>query len=284
MKILQSGYPKSGNYWIYKIIQESLDIAGVEQKNFIQQHPIYPVAKEWKLSYPEQVDINMMDILYPGCFFRISSIFRKRIEDLEGYINSNTHLWSHSNYCKTSEHIFPMIDKIVYIIRDPRDVALSKADFAFTPYMQKHYPTWHKSPSEFLEEKAEEIARQWKDHVEEYLRQAPSHDILILFYERLQQDFEEELKLLLDYLGFSFSEDKRNQIAKKVSTGRMREESPQHVRKARHYKWRDNLPEELTAQMNSIAGELLNKLNYPMKSESAEGKLPEWKQRKTGAS
>lgn len=277
MKILQIGYPKSGNYWLYKIIQESLDMAGVEQKNYIQQHPIYPIAQEWELSYPEQVDINMIDILDKGCFFRISSIFRKRIEDLEEYIDSNTHLWSHSNYCATSEQVFPMLDKIVYIIRDPRDVALSKADFAFTSYMQKHYPTWHESPSQYLEAEAETIARNWKDHVEEYLRHASRHDILILFYERLQQCFDEELTALLDYFGLSFSEDQRKQIAFNVSSEQLREESPQHVRKARHYKWIDNMPEEITEEMDSVTESLLQRLGYPL--TKSEDKLPSLEQK-----
>ncbi|NJM16702.1 MAG: sulfotransferase domain-containing protein, partial [Bacteroidales bacterium] len=36
--------------------------------------------------------------------------------------------------------VFPKFDKIVYIVRDPRDVALSMARFQFTPYMQTYYP------------------------------------------------------------------------------------------------------------------------------------------------
>lgn len=277
MKILQIGYPKSGNYWLYRIIQETLDMAGVEKKNFIRQHPIYPIAREWELSYPEQVDINMMDILYSGCFFRISSIFRKRIEDPEAYINSNTHVWSHSNYCKMSEQIFPMFDKIIYIIRDPRDVALSKADFAFTPYMKKHYPTWHESPSQYLEVETENIARKWRDHVEEYLEHAVRQNIMILFYERLQQNFIRELSLLLDYLGFSFSQKQKDKINRKVSAGRMREESPRHVRKARHYKWINEMPAGITMQMIGLTEDILKELGYPLKNN--EKQLPGWKPR-----
>lgn len=276
MKILQIGYPKSGNYWLYKIIQESLNMAGTEQKNFIQQHPIYPIAREWELSYPEQVDINMIDILYKGCFFRISSIFRKRIEDVEAYIDRNTHLWSHSNYCATSEDVFPLLDKIIYIIRDPRDVALSKADFAFTRYMRKHYPTWHESPEQYLETEAKAIARKWKDHVEEYLQNSARHDILILFYERLQQHFDKELALILDYLGFSFSEDQRNQIAHRVSSEQLREESPQHVRKARHYKWINNMSQEIIEEIVSETHNLMKRLGYPI--TKTEKKLPSLKQ------
>lgn len=278
MKILQIGYPKSGNYWLYRIIQETLDMTGVEQKNFIRQHPIYPIARKWELSYPEQVDINMMDILYSGCFFRISSIFRKRIEDPEAYINSNTHVWSHSNYCEMSEQIFPMFDKIIYIIRDPRDVLLSKADFAFTPYMKKHYPTWHESPSQYLGVEAENIAHKWRDHVEEYLEHAVRHNIMILFYERLQQNFIRELSLLLDYLGFSFSEKKKDEINRKVSAAQMREESPQHVRKARYYKWINEMPVEITMQMIDLTEDILKELNYPLQNN--EEQLPVWKPRK----
>lgn len=267
---------------MYKIIQASIDIAGIQQKSFIQHHPVYPLAKEWELSYPEQADINMMDILYPACFFRISSIFRKRIENVQEYIDSNTHIWSHSDFCATSNQVFPMVDKIVYIIRDPRDVVLSKADFAFTPYMKKHYPTWHSSPAEYLEAESENIAGAWKSHVEGYLEQAGRHNIMILFYERLKQDFEQELILLLDYLGFSFSENERNRIARKTSTNRMRKESPQHVRKASHYKWIENMPAEITARITAVTKPVLKELGYPLDREKTH--LPEWNHRESAGS
>lgn len=277
MKILQIGYPKSGNYWLYKIIQESLDIAGIEKQNYIQQHPIYPIACTWELSYPEQVNINMMDILYPGCFFRISSIFRKRIENIQAYINGNTHIWSHSNYCAQSKKIFPLLDNIIYIIRDPRDVVLSKAEFAFTPYMKKHYPSWHKSPSQYLRAEAKNIAQSWNAHVAEYLREAERHNILILFYERFQQMFDQELGLLLNYLGFIFTARQRENIKHKVHFNRMKQRSPQHVRKARHYKWKENMPNTITKQITSITKDLLHKLNYPIIPTNQQ--LPAWEGR-----
>lgn len=274
MKILQIGYPKSGNYWLYKIIQESLNIAGIDQKNFIKQHSIYPIAKKWELSYPEQVDINMMDILYPGCFYRISSIFRKRIEDLETYVENNTHIWSHSNYCVSSEQVFPMFDKIIYIIRDPRDVALSKADFAFTPYMQKHYPTWHKSPSVYLKKEAVKIAREWKHHVDGYLAHASRHGIFILFYEQLKENFEQQLKSLLNYLELSLTPADQNRITQNVSSKQLRKQSPQHVRKASYYKWFDDMPPHLIDQITAESKPVLTDLGYPM--VGPDKALPEW--------
>jgi hypothetical protein len=72
--LLQSGLPKSGNYWLYKILQEILTKDGV------------------------------------------------------------TH------------------HKIVYIIRDPRDVALSTAKFVFTPFMQEQHPAGERSGDEVCEQ------------------------------------------------------------------------------------------------------------------------------------
>lgn len=277
MPTLQVGYPKSGNYWMYKIIQSIHQTAGVQQKNFIKNHPIYPFACKWELSYPEQVNINMMDILYPACFFRISSIFRMRIQNIEEYVNSNTHVWSHSNVCPTSHHVFPLFDNIIYIIRDPRDVILSKADFAFTPYMKKHYPTWHSSPSDYLEKESLTIARAWKSHIEKYLEYAKKYNILILFYEQLKESFENEFDLLLKYMGYSFSKNERLKICKQVSSKQMRKESPQHVRKAIHYKWKDTMTSSFFYKITSETEDLLGELGYPLEKEKTN--LPEWKPR-----
>ncbi len=135
MKILQNGYPKSGNYWLYKIIDNIYKQASIEKYSFIKNHPIYDIAKHWELSYPQQVDIDMIDVLYVGTFFRISSVFRRKIADFSQYVNQTSHVWSHSNYCEKSAGVFNHFDKVIYIIRDPRDVLISSANFAFTPYM-----------------------------------------------------------------------------------------------------------------------------------------------------
>lgn len=59
----------------------------------------------------------------------------------------------------------------------------------------------------------------------------------------------------------------------------MRKESPQHVRKARHYKWIKKMSAEITMQTIDQTEDLLKELNYPL--QNSKEQLPVWKSRKT---
>ena len=82
MKLLQNGFPRSGDYWLYTIIEKIYQEAQVSRDSFIKKHPIYKLAKTWPLSFPRQADVDMIDILYVGTFYRISSVFKKKIFDV----------------------------------------------------------------------------------------------------------------------------------------------------------------------------------------------------------
>src|SRR5699024_11805913 len=87
MKILQIGTPKCGNFWLYKIIQGILIRSGQNKPNFIEQQPIYQLAKNWDLNYPEQAQIDMIDITDLQTSYRISSIYRMPIDNMKEYIS-----------------------------------------------------------------------------------------------------------------------------------------------------------------------------------------------------
>jgi aryl sulfotransferase len=262
MKILQAGYPKSGNYWLYRILTEIKSEAGIEQESFIKKDPIYPIAKDWELSYKEQIDIDMIDILYQGCFYRISSRYRSKIDDLNSYVQNTNHVWTHSNFCETSNDVFAHFDKIIYLIRDPRDVAVSSANFAFTPYMQKYYPTWYSNSEQFLKEELSNICKTWAIHVAEYLESGAK--IHYVFYERLLFDFDNELGSLLDYLGVSLTDDQKKHIKSRVSFTMMRESNPSHVNKVRLYGWKFKLNGWQKNDCLRNIKPLLEYLNYPL--------------------
>ena len=46
MHIIQNGYPKSGNLWLYRILTEILEAAGVPARSFISSHVAYPGFKQ----------------------------------------------------------------------------------------------------------------------------------------------------------------------------------------------------------------------------------------------
>src|SRR5690625_7507293 len=77
----------------------------------------------------------MIDITDLQTSYRISSIFRMPIDSMKDYVSKTGHVWTHSPICKTSNEVLRYFDKKIYIIRDPRDRALSTANYHCSPYM-----------------------------------------------------------------------------------------------------------------------------------------------------
>lgn len=268
MHLLQIGYPKSGNYWLYTILKQMLDEAGVEDKSFIRNEPIYQLAKDWKLSYPEQVDINMIDIYHQAVFYRISSRYRSIINNMQDYVKSNRHVWSHSDFCERSKEVFPLFDKVIYIIRDPRDILLSEARFAFSSYMQEYWPTVYTSVDEYIRHEAFKIGKRWKYHVTGYLDHAQQFNIHMVFYEQLLTNLPAELERLRNYLGLHLQEDAMKRVREAADFENMKKESPQHVRKARLYGWKEHLDPKYLNAIEDDTFILLEHFGYPMKVEA----------------
>ncbi|MBV6437312.1 MAG: sulfotransferase domain-containing protein [Phototrophicaceae bacterium] len=201
MKILQSGVAKSGNYALYRIIQSILRRSGVDLSTYIATDPIYPIAREWPLNYPEQAAIDTIDITDTRVWYRISSIYRWPIDDIDAYLAHTTHVWTHSQVTPLSRTLFPKFDKIIYLIRDPRDVIQSMARFAFTPYMQRFYPTEYATPESYLDARLDKQISAWRRHVAGHVMAAAAFDITILFYERLLADLPGQLEVLCHGLG-----------------------------------------------------------------------------------
>jgi len=267
MKLLQNGYPKSGNYWLYKILDSIYKQAGVDKKSFIKNHPIHQLARNWELSYPQQAEIDMIDVLYVGTFYRISSIFRRKITDFNEYVSQTSHVWSHSNYCEKSSEVFSHFDKVVYIIRDPRDVLVSSANFAFTPYMQTYYPTFYDNPATYLDMELEVLCNHWSNHVMEYLERFPFDNIYFIFYENLLMDFDGELDNILRYLEIDLSDDQKLEVKESTKFKTMKADSPNHVNKANLYNWKFKLSAKQKQRVVEQIYPVLELLNYPIKDQ-----------------
>jgi aryl sulfotransferase len=268
MVILQAGLPKSGNLWTYKILQNIAKYGNWERCSFIKKQPIYELAKTWELGFTGQAGVDVLDIEQQGCFCRIGPVFSQRVENIENYISQCNHVWTHSPFCKHSLEVLPRFDKVVYIIRDPRDVALSWSRFAFTPYMLKYHPHSYETPEEFLEDRLERIVRSWVNHVGGYLKHKNELNIHVVFYERLLHRFQQTLGNLLNYLELELDDQDRAEIRQAVAFKTMRNKNPDHVRKGKSYKWEDGLNEEQKSQVEEIAGSMLRLLNYPVEEDS----------------
>lgn len=270
MKILQGGAPKCGNFWLYQILQETLKAAGHDASSFIRKQPVYQLAKHWDLNYPSQAGIDVIDITDLQTSYRISSIYRMPLLNMEKYLSQTSHVWTHSPVCKRSEEVFAHFDRKVYIIRDPRDRAISAARYYCSDYMLKYYPQPETDPQKFLDKNFEALMREWLWHVFDHLRLSRTNNIHIVFYEDLLTKFSEEYSALLEYLEIELPEEAKIKIEEAVSFEQLKQENPQHLRTGRSGYWREKLSQEQKHLAEKIAGPLMEFLGY---SESREGPL-----------
>ena len=268
--LLQIGAPKSGNYWLYNIIQQIYRLNNIQYRSFISQQPVYKEAKEWDLSNSQQAGIDMMDIERGKCFYRISSVLRHPVPDLNGYLEKTNHVWTHSEVGENIEGVLQRFDRQVYIYRDPRDMAVSAARYAFTPYMKKHYPPHEENPEEWLEKNLRKTIHDWIWHVTDYLLLKERFDIHFVAYENLLDDFSLTVRQLSQYIGISLRSGNIRKIEEEVSFNNMKKKDPGHVKKGKRFQWTEILKPQQQEMAWEMAGELMKLLGYPREPETNE--------------
>lgn len=262
MSVLQIGAPRSGNFWVWRILQEIIERAGLPNDSVVRTHPVHDLARSVELSHDRQADIDMLDITSARRVWRVSSLWRMPVDDVAGYADRADHVWTHSKYCPASPQVFEKFDRLVYICRDPRDRALSSSRFAFTPYMRRFYPHGESDPDAWLDHRFEAHVRDWMWHVFDHLRYRRHFDIHFIFYEQLLHAFEATLDRLLEYLGVDLAGRQRRAIRRAVTFRNMKRRNPEHVRKGCSERWRRRLSVERVRRTVEIAGPLLDLFGY----------------------
>lgn len=275
MKIIQIGEAKSGNFWLYKILQNIISRSGLDDRSYVKSQPIHAAARSWDLSYQDQADIDVLDIEARQYFYRISSIFRMPIENIDDYVGQTSHIWSHSAYCGGSKKVFDQLDKIIYLIRDPRDRAISAAKFRYTPYGLKFYSPAEPDPDTWLDNRFQRLINRWVNHVGGYLEHAHEYPIHFIYYERLLHSFDQELSDLLEYLELDLNGKEKEEIKEQVQFSSMKAENPGHVRRGKSGAWEESLSAKQKRIAIRYAGPLIKYLGYPVKETNGDPDLPQ---------
>ncbi|MGD1921548.1 MAG: sulfotransferase domain-containing protein [Pleurocapsa sp.] len=275
MSTLQAGVPKSGNYWLYSIIKNIFTEAEKEHRSFIQQHPIQEQAKNWQLSFAGQSSMDFLAMEGGKSYCRISGVFKEEIADIDNYIKHCSQVWTHSPLSSLSKSILPKFNKIIYIIRDPRDVAISYSKFAFTEHKLKNgSPHYEQNPEAYLENRIEELPRHRVQPVGGYLKYQTELNIYPIFYERLLNDFDRELAQLLAYLEIELDTVQIAQIKHNVAFKTMKQQSPKHLRKGSSGQWQEKLSNHQKQKIEQVAAPMLDLLGYSL-NERTKPYLPE---------
>lgn len=271
--ILQAGVPKSGNLWLYNILSSVLDLAGAQKRSFVLDYRAF-VEPTGIQPREKLFGHDVLDLEDDGAYARVNRFSRLRIYEPARYVESCTHVWTHSPVGEHGREFLPLFDSVVYIVRDPRDAAISQSHYVFTPKRTQDIDAPADSPDEFLSHRLRPLIRRWVQNVSSYLEHARTFDVYFLFYERLLTNFDEELDRLLFYLDIDLPEEARAEIKRRTSFETMQQRNADHVRRGEAYKWREALTASQMRAAHRIAEPLLELLQYPLDPTLEDPPLP----------
>ncbi|HUO25379.1 MAG TPA: sulfotransferase domain-containing protein [Candidatus Aquilonibacter sp.] len=187
---------------------------------------------------------------------------------------------------KSHELFDPRYGKVIYIVRDPRDVAVSNYHWEMKlRSIREGYPIEQFVPR-WMEAQFWRRIGSWADHVNSWLATREGKDCFLLIrYEDLKKDPRAELRRMAGLLGVEaspqildravgassaerMSEMESTQAGKWVATHRTRPDKP-FVRQGASGGWRSVLPPPTVVLIESQWGGLMKKLGYELAAEEA---------------
>ena len=226
---------------------------------------------------------NLLDPEHPATFSNIES----RVPEIYFNYDHRLRRLPRPRILKSHEAFVPRYPRVIYIVRDPRDVAVS---------FYHHNIKWRTIPEDFpIEEFIPRFiagvydpwAGSWEDNVNSWVStRRGSSKFLLLRYEDLKQNTQKELLRVSEFLrdaGFpnvATSPEKLAEAVERSSPERMRalekEDGGQHVqlKRTRQDKpiirgatsggWRSALSEASVALIESAWGDLMESMGYTL--------------------
>lgn len=236
-------YPKSGNTWTRFLIAN--------------------------LVYPETpVNFGNIEDLIPDSV----AVSKRRMARLPG-----------PRIIKSHEYFHPLWARVIYIVRDPRDVAISQFHFhRKRKEIGDDYPP-EKFVTRFIAGETAQVNGSWGDNVAGWVATRYGRPgFLLLRYEDMVSRPEQELARVASFLGIPPSPERVSQAVARSSADEMRrlEKTQAHVwsltkqtrkdipfvRAAKSGGWRSGLPAASIAEIETAWGSLMQWLGYELSS------------------
>lgn len=239
MKVLQSGIPKSGNVWVYRIINKVFEKSKIERKSFIRNEKIYQIAKEWDLSISDQVEKDVIDIENGRIYSRISSIYKMPIKNPIDFLSRTNLVWTHSKYELDSLAIYKKFSHHIYIYRDIRSVVVSMAHFLNFDYGKTFLDPNVTNPREYVNKNFYNFLFQWSRHIEELLKVINSLNVHTICFEDLKTNPQVEIKKITEFFNLCLTTKQIDEIAFDTSFSEMKKNDSKHLRSGSNNDWRN---------------------------------------------
>jgi len=187
---------------------------------------------------------------------------------------------------KSHQYFDPRYQRVIYIVRDPRDVVLSQYHFDI-----KRQAIEEKFPLEsyvgrFLRGEDDRPYGTWAENVASWLYVRGTHPgFLLIRYELLQSHGMKELAKIARFFGIAADESRLKFALEQSSADRMRElekkqahlwsstretrQDKPFVRAAKSGGWKSELPQSSIAELEKAWGKLMTDLGYQLSTRSA---------------
>jgi len=225
----------------------------------------------------------LANLLFPGAPVTFANIERL-IPDTSSQSNRALKRTPRPRFIKSHQYFDPRYPRVLYVVRDPRDLVLSYYDFQ-RKYRQiaDDYPL-ATYVDDFVEGRL--ISADWGtwgENVASWISTRQHRtDFLLVRYEDMKKDTERELQRIAAFLHLKTDSDRLRQAIAASSPERMREfeqaQSRQWVATKKHRRdipfvgpaqsgrWHSELPDSLVAKIESTWGSLMSSLGYPLQT------------------
>jgi len=182
---------------------------------------------------------------------------------------------------KSHQYFDPRFQRVIYVVRDPRDVVLSEYHFDIKRRAIADDFPLEQFVSRFVRGELNHPYGTWGENAGSwfYTRQGDPRFLLVR-YEDLQSQGMEEMRRIADFLGIPATTDQLSFAIEQSSANRMRElekkqghlwsstretrQDKPFVRSAKSGGWKAELPEASVAEIESKWGDLMQEMSYEL--------------------
>ncbi|XP_070822534.1 sulfotransferase family 2, cytosolic sulfotransferase 3 isoform X2 [Chaetodon trifascialis] len=241
-------YPKSGTIWMQEILPLVLNGGDLT--------PIHTIPN-WD---------------------RVPWLEEKRLAMVVDQLTSPRALVTHFPYHLMPPSFHASKAKVVYVMRNPKDVMVSSYYFHQMAGFLNDPGTFDEFMAKFLEGKV--LFGKWTDHVKSWRHTELGDRIMYITYEEMVQDLPAALRSLSDFLGSNLSEEVIQKIAEHCSFKTMKVNSMSNfslvpkvlmdsdkspfLRKGVVGDWKNHFSSEQLARFTSVIRQELENESFPL--------------------